>query len=1311
MPGLLEMAAKMARDAIALDTVEFGPWDGSVRSVSADLVPRNFATTGTNFLYLPRNRSFKRRGGQTQKFDTFGSATGMLPVKWSGRGRWLDEFKSDSLCSDGIPTVSCLVTKETVASGVLDDGKFSNLWVRDQVNNLNYTLGSEYSTTTYPTVGTAQTYKVIPLWYDSGDGGITRGASEFAQRFLLSGSRRNLKVGKWIYHPSVTGTPSRGNGERAVAASTLYSRPSADRTDGNWKNNAGNNTDLYSYIDDASADTAGTDWIGEDHGSEGTTLTIDMSNPGSVSPTATHVVSVTYARGPGGSGTVADFNWRLLASPGGTIIKEVNDLAAAVGTYQTGTWTLSAAEIALISSYSTLCFEAYVQGAALDSSFRISSVEISFTLASEVANRLIPSGPFCPTHCGTIAKGTLVAGSAAVTLRPDADSVDGGWTDSAAGTNLFAQIDETTASDSDYITSAASGAFCSISLSNPGFTPGADDSVVVNFRAKRATGSSGTLAASLKEGTTTRASTAVVLTTAYQDFSFTLSSAQIASVTDWTNLFISFFVGAASDGFVSYAAVPIVPAADISAGWQGKDRFLYSVAYRFEDGSVWLPTPPRFPNDLLTTGFNLFTVDSASTDARYNKIVWSNLPVPINGVKALLLLRTPKIDSTTQDNLQLDPFDLRVTAEVTAGTTTYDDYGADDGSLGLDIGELFIRYDHIMPPRARYIFGGDMRVCHSYGGENPCAIVIAPVGRAADYDLNLADNSSTSFGSQASFMQIKLDTSSVGTLTLIQGDGETATDTKTFALSATATDTYGTLQKLVDGINATSFAVDGQQWRAQLCPGANPDATTSNLLPHNRAIASCVVDNTAKTITKAAGGLSKVAVGQLVSGAAEEAGAYVTAVVSDTSLTYTGTLTTGTETLYFYNSLGDAQITDPDTSALGFQRVISNALPGFLYFTKTYLNTQIFDKQSVWMTVASPGSIRSAANCFSGKNSNRFVPPDAGAGISMGGASCDQGFVTPYANSIYVIKNTRDSSSGVDEDYKLVAINHSRGCCAWNTVVPGNRFVPYLTPHGLFAADLDREIMLSEAIFQHAPATGDLDYEIPKCVSATAADVDYLVSSSTVTAYASARVMRSAIWLNYRDSNSTGRPDRQIVYDFSSGTTQSGLPALLKENGQPWGWSLELVRPFTAMGAGRRDDGEHLYGWNDANAGSTGDGRIDEFETGDTDNGTAISASPMLCPWEKGKDQRQISGQEIVAEHTSPAGSTTTINFYRSYSSDAYSLTPTTGSTDVVRDVKMLTQAARAQSAACRVGFGQTAGAAAEVRKLTLRAKQVRAYK
>ena len=1333
MATLLEMAQNVAESAIGLEAVEFGPWLGSVRSVSADQVGRDWMTAGSNFLWVPRallgsDRSlgysygtFQRRGGQTIRFDTLPTPVGLLPASWAdaaaplnAKARWLEEFLDDAICTDGVPTLAALVTKEAVASG-LDDGRFSQFWLRDQVNNLNYTWGDEYSTDTYPALGSIAAHRITPLWYDSGDGGLTRGTSEFARRFFFCGSRRFLKVGGWHYFPSVLGTPSRAQRRLETRSSEAGLLASSDITafGTEWATTgAATQWQAIQTKDDTTS-------FAHRHGDVGT-YNFDLGLAGTLI-TSINTWTITYrARREGTapiSGTTFAFgvtrsdNLRAVSANIDATALTTSWVDYTTTVFFGGTASGAGANSLRLNAVVPLFFDGYIE---------ITYVRVSAGTASTttlIANRLTPSGPLPPLHAGSLSKGTAVS-EPGVVIRPDADITDGGWLNSLGtptNVDLYSYIDETTPPglldpQTDYISSASGGAACVIGLGNPGFTPSLSNIVKVSVTTV-ATGTGGSLSRIL---TVRLMQGAVAIRThllkvynnaAWTTREITLTASEVGSISDWNDLRLE-FTNSSDAGVttrIAHAALYTIPGTIETEGqWRGSDRFYYSVAYRFEDGSVWAPCMPRAPNSLLIAGFNLFTVDLGQPDTTYDKITWSSIPIGPHGTVGRILLRTPKISAVSDDNMQLDPFDLRVVWEIKDNTTTtYDDYYGADEALGLDVFKAFIRFDHMMPPRSRYIFGGDMRICHSYGGQNPCAIEIAPVGRAADYDLNLADDDATAYTSQASFMQIGIDTSGAGTLTLIQGDGATATDT--LALTFTA---YTTLQQLVDKINSTSFAVEGQQWRAQLCPGTSPDATTLSLTPHNRAIASCVVSG--QTITKAAGGLSKVAVGQRIDGTGVTAGAYVSRIDSDTQLTFVGTIAAATVTLYFFNDLGDSQITTPANGTQGYQRVICGALPAFLYFTKSYLDDDPVHKDTVWMTVASPGQMKSAANNFSGKQSNRFAPPNAQAGISMGGGPADQGFVTPYSGAIYAIKNTRDTSSGIDEDYKMVALNESEGCCAWNTVVPGNRFVPYLKPSGFYAADLDREIWLSEAVFKppSSDATlgiGDLDYEIPLCVAASAADTD--------AAYASARILRRTLWVSYRDSGS--RPDRNLRYDFSGGIAQVGLPALLRDDGRtPWGWSNELVLPITPslMVAGRRGDGEHLYGWSEANAGSTGDGRIDEFETGDTDNGTAIVGS-VVTPWEKGDEQRQVSGQEVLIEHVSPAASTGFIDFTRCYAEDLYSLTPSTGSTVVIRDSKMLPMAARVQSAACKLGYRQLTGGAREVRKMTLRLKRVRAFK
>lgn len=1297
-----------ARFAAPAHPFVFGPWRGSRRSVPAQEVPHDYMAGGNDFLYQPRTGYFIRRQGQTQKFDTFGAAVGLLPAKWSSKGRMLTEFVSESV-TDGVPTLLGLATKETVASG-LDDGRFSQVYVRDQVNSLNYTLGDEYGSYTYPAPGTVQKYKFVPLWYESGDGGVTRGVDEFMRRFFACGSRKGMQVGNWWYFPNRYGTPMRWRGrftQAAMAVASTTGIPNGTNAAGLWRTNGGSST-LQTAIDETVADD--TDYITQQGlGNIGSSCDIGFANPGAIPTGGTLTLSLRYRRNAtgGGAGTCR-IAYQL--GDGTNTIPEVFTDATTQSTYTTLTRVLSAATLA---GWNMATLRVTLRGDETSSNnfwLEVSWVQIQVDSSAAEANRLIPSGPLPPCHAGYLSKGTQTGSAVTINLLPDVDDPygaatvgPGGWSDQSGGVvNLYAAISDS-GNTATYIKCVSGGGACDIGLGDPGFTPdGTNYTVTIRQTASGIGGPTGSLllyedvagVSTLRSG----GASAGTIANGWINYSYTLSAAEVNAIVNWTRLYLKFAVTgtAGSTEFVATAYLEIAPASSsLVGGWKGSDRFYFAVAYRFEDGSVWVPTTPRAPNSINANGLNLFTVDSANPNNTYDRVVW-HPPVAPYGVKSVMLLRTTKIDSTTQDNLQLNPRDVRIVWEVDNGTLTYDDYFADDAALVLDPEGAFVHFDHIMPPRSRYIFGGDMRVCHGYGGQNPAAIILAPVGRAADYDLNLADDSSSAYAYNASFMRVAIDSAGAGTLELWKTDGTASVSLLTLAFS-----TYDTLQKLVDRINFTSFAVDGLQWRAQIAPGASPDAAClTALCPHIRAINGMTTTNNSTTISLAAGGLSKVPVGAKVSGTNITAGTYVTEITSDTALKLSAVATgTGTPNLTFAVAMGDTPTAA--TAGSGYQRVIANSLPGFLYFTATYLNRVPIQKDSVWMTSAIPGATKSAANNFNGRVSCRHSPP-LESGIVMGGGGVDNGFVVPYSRRICAIRNTRQQGTGEDKDYRMQILSTASGCCAWGSVAPGNRVLFYMKPEGMFAADLHREVLFSDDIFLHAPvAAGDFTYEIPQSVAATAADSD--------GAYIHAAVMRSALWIAYRSASAPTRPDRMVCYDWSSDRDMSGLEALFR-GAEPYGWSLPLVRAFTALAEGRRTDGSHLYGWNDANGGSTGDGRIDEFETSDTDNGTAIAAEADLAYCKV--DGANVAMQEAILEHDAPVGSTGSLVVHRSYQDATSTLTPSTSNTlPVIREVKMFPQAARVLTAAGYLAYTQATGAARRLRRVMLKAKVLPLYK
>lgn len=116
-------------------------------------------------------------------------------------------------------------------------------------------------------------------------------------------------------------------------------------------------------------------------------------------------------------------------------------------------------------------------------------------------------------------------------LAPISDLSAGGWSPSS-GSDLYAMLDESAASDADYIVSS-SATSCEIRLA-VGADPGASTGHVLRYRLLAGSGS---IAVALKQGSTTIASWGPhALTGAAQDFAQTLSGAEADSITDYSDL-------------------------------------------------------------------------------------------------------------------------------------------------------------------------------------------------------------------------------------------------------------------------------------------------------------------------------------------------------------------------------------------------------------------------------------------------------------------------------------------------------------------------------------------------------------------------------------------------------------------------------------------------------------------------------------------------------------------------------------------------------------------------------------------------------
>jgi len=124
--------------------------------------------------------------------------------------------------------------------------------------------------------------------------------------------------------------------------------------------------------------------------------------------------------------------------------------------------------------------------------------------------------------------------------RPDADVADGLFVNSSGNnTNLYAGIDESSASDSDFVTStdwSFDADDMTVGLGNVTDPSSAADHIV-RYRAKGADGSMWggvpDLTVALLETSTTRASQQITPATSFTDYSFTLSSSEANAIRWW----------------------------------------------------------------------------------------------------------------------------------------------------------------------------------------------------------------------------------------------------------------------------------------------------------------------------------------------------------------------------------------------------------------------------------------------------------------------------------------------------------------------------------------------------------------------------------------------------------------------------------------------------------------------------------------------------------------------------------------------------------------------------------------------------------
>jgi hypothetical protein len=234
---------------LASTRVQFGgPFRGYVSARARHRLGRDeISANSTNLVLNPFEGSLLRRMGSTIQGDTCTTGTsniesaGLIEIAGSKAGYRVRQFAElDSISfSDGLPVPSALLTKETNAASfpAADTGYFGTHYLRDVAGATNQQLLKEFSATHYPSAGGAGSaafdIKCVPLWYESGIGGYTRGVAPIDRQFITPGSRRWMDAGNWRYFPNLRGTPARWN-KRLNTATGSGTEPNRVFPTGPW---------------------------------------------------------------------------------------------------------------------------------------------------------------------------------------------------------------------------------------------------------------------------------------------------------------------------------------------------------------------------------------------------------------------------------------------------------------------------------------------------------------------------------------------------------------------------------------------------------------------------------------------------------------------------------------------------------------------------------------------------------------------------------------------------------------------------------------------------------------------------------------------------------------------------------------------------------------------------------------------------------------------------------------------------------------------------------------------------------------------
>lgn len=223
--------------------------------------------------------------------------------------------------------------------------------------------------------------------------------------------------------------------------------------------------------------------------------------------------------------------------------------------------------------------------------------------------------------------------------------------------------------------------------------------------------------------------------------------------------------------------------------------------------------------------------------------------------------------------------------------------------------------------------------------------------------------------------------------------------------------------------------------------------------------------------------------------------------------------------------------------------------PGILMMSSSYLANQPTGHGDLWFSIGDPGGPQGPSSAVSIKNFRRGRKK---WGFAVGGAPLLDGQLVAFSKAITVCRNIRDTKTGLDQDYRLEALNENRGCISDASIVYGDGWAGYMTTDGYIVTDGTREVLISGALYSPATGQGILASPIQNCITALGTRQGE-ACARYVTAWLDGP--RLCLGLALAATSPSVADDPILVYDFSRGAAGSGLAEVLQPNGEPWPWS------------------------------------------------------------------------------------------------------------------------------------------------------------